>query len=157
MNIFICNKVYNRLSPSKDLLKMLIFMQNLSICNFSSVIFSVTSHSVSTKVIVKHWVQIFSDLNAPAFWRCTVYTFDFNTILEYYVSWQVQWKLRWVHKIAAHCNVCYLFINTSYLTESCIVFTLKMESVSENTIFGLKMMVKSGLENFILKSLHAGR
>lgn len=58
LNIFICNKVYNRLSPSKDLLKMLIFMQNLSICNFSLVIFSVTSHSVSTKVIVKHWFQI---------------------------------------------------------------------------------------------------
>ena len=37
------------------------------------------------------------------------------------------------------------------------VFTLKMESVSKNTIFGLKVMVKSGLEKFILKSLHAGR
>ena len=47
--------------------------------------------------------------------------------------------------------------NTSYLTESYIVFTLKMESVSKSTIFGLKMMVKSGLEKFILKSLHAGR
>ena len=48
-------------------------------------------------------------------------------------------------------------INTSYLTDSYIGFTLKMESVSKNTIFGLKMMVKSGLEKFILKSLHAGR
>ena len=45
----------------------------------------------------------------------------------------------------------------SYLTGSYIVFTLKMESVFKNTIFGLKMMVKSGLEKFILKSLHAGR
>ena len=35
--------------------------------------------------------------------------------------------------------------------------TLKMEFVSKNTIFGLKMMVKSGLQKFILKSLHAGR
>ena len=51
-------------------------------------------------------------------------------------------------------NTC---INMSYLTESYIVFTLKMESVSKNAIFGLKMMVKSGLEKFILKSLHAGR
>ena len=42
----------------------------------------------------------------------------------------------------------------SYLTDSYIVFTLKMESVFKNTIFGLKMMVKSGLENFIFKSLH---
>ena len=37
-------------------------------------------------------------------------------------------------------------LNTSYLTESYIAFTLKMESVTKNTIFGLKMMVKSGLE-----------
>ena len=48
-------------------------------------------------------------------------------------------------------------INTSYLTDSYIVFTLKMESVSKNTILGLKMMVKSGLEKNILKSLYAGR
>ena len=31
--------------------------------------------------------------------------------------------------------------NTSYLTDSYIGFTLKMESVTKNTIFGLKMMV----------------
>ena len=47
--------------------------------------------------------------------------------------------------------------NTSYLTDSYISFTLKMESVSKNTIFGLKMMVRSGVEKIILKSLHAGR
>jgi len=47
--------------------------------------------------------------------------------------------------------------NTSYLTDSYIGSTLKMESVSKNTLFGPKMMVKSGLEKFILKSLHAGR
>ena len=35
--------------------------------------------------------------------------------------------------------------NTSYLTDSYIVFTIKMESVSKNTIFGLEMMVKNGL------------
>ena len=46
--------------------------------------------------------------------------------------------------------------NTSYLTESYIVFTLKMESVSRNTIFDVKMMVKSGLEKVFLKFLHAG-
>jgi hypothetical protein len=49
-----------------------------------------------------------------------------------------------------------LSINTSYLTESYIAFTLKMESVSKNTIFGLKMMVKSGLEKIFSKFLHAG-
>ena len=48
-------------------------------------------------------------------------------------------------------------LNTSYLTDSYIGFTLKMESVTKNTIIGLKMMVKSGLEKFILKSLQAGR
>ena len=48
-------------------------------------------------------------------------------------------------------------INMSYLTDSYIVFTLKMESVFKNTIFSLKMMVKSGLEKFILKSFPAGR
>ena len=46
----------------------------------------------------------------------------------------------------------YEFFNMSYLT----VFTLKMESVSKNTIFGLKMMVKSDLEKIFLKILHAG-
>ena len=50
-------------------------------------------------------------------------------------------------------QVCFLgFSNTSYLTDSYIVFTLKIESVYKSTIFGLKMMVKSGLEKFILKS-----
>ena len=45
--------------------------------------------------------------------------------------------------------------NTSYLTDSYIGFTLKMESVTKNTIFCLKMIMKSSLEKFILKSLHA--
>ena len=44
----------------------------------------------------------------------------------------------------------------SYVTESYIVFTHKMESVSKNTIFSLKMMVKSGLEKIFLKFLHVG-
>ena len=59
------------------------------------------------------------------------------------------------HKVT---NVCHFLsaLNMSYLTDLYIVFTLKMESVYKNTIFGLKMMVKSGLEKFILKSLHAG-
>ena len=47
--------------------------------------------------------------------------------------------------------------NTSYLTDSYIGITLEMESVSKNTIFGLKRMVKSSLEKFVLKSLHVGR
>ena len=36
-----------------------------------------------------------------------------------------------------------------------IVYLLKMEYVLRNNIFGLKMMVKSGLEKIFLKFLHA--
>ena len=50
-----------------------------------------------------------------------------------------------------------LSLYTSYLTDSYIVFTLKMESVSKNTIFVLKMMVKSGLEKNIFEILSCGR
>ena len=42
--------------------------------------------------------------------------------------------------------------NTSYLTDSYIVFNLKMESVFKNTMFDLKM-VKSGLDKIFLKFL----
>ena len=35
-----------------------------------------------------------------------------------------------------------------------MVYVLKMEYVSEINIFGLKMMVKSGLEKIFLKSLY---
>ena len=47
-------------------------------------------------------------------------------------------------------------INTLYGCEANIVFTLKIESVPKNIIFGLKMMVKSGPEKIILKFLHVG-
>ena len=39
----------------------------------------------------------------------------------------------------------------SYLTDSYIVFTLKMKSASKITIFGLKVMVKSGLQTILLE------
>ena len=42
-----------------------------------------------------------------------------------------------------------VFFNTSYLTDSYIIFALKMESVSKNTIFGLKMIAKSDLEKLL--------
>jgi hypothetical protein len=45
---------------------------------------------------------------------------------------------------------------TVYLTDSYLIFTLNMASVSKNTSFGLKMMVKSGLQKIFLKFLHAG-
>ena len=42
-----------------------------------------------------------------------------------------------------------LSFNTSYLTDSCIVFTLKIESQPKNLIFSLKMMMTSGLDFFL--------
>jgi hypothetical protein len=45
---------------------------------------------------------------------------------------------------------CTAGLNTSYLTDSYIVFTLKMESVSKTTIYGLTIMVIC-----FLKFLHA--
>ena len=56
---------------------------------------------------------------------------------------QMHFHILWLHS---------LLLNTSYLIDSYIVFTLKMESASKNTIFGLKMMVKSGLKNLYWKN-----
>ena len=71
----------------------------------------------------------------------------------------IQWKDIFIH---THHNEVKKFLNEFLnffytFTDSYIGFTLKMESVTKNTIFGLKMMMKSGLEKIILKSLHAGR
>ena len=49
-----------------------------------------------------------------------------------------------------------ILFNTSYLTGSDIFFTLKLESVSKITTFGLQMTVESGLEKIFLKFLLAG-
>ena len=68
----------------------------------------------------------------------------------------MQKEARNVKDLCCVLHSCRLGINTSYLTDSYIGFTRKMESVSKNTIFGLKMMVKSGLEKIFLKFLHAG-
>ena len=46
-------------------------------------------------------------------------------------------------------------LNTSYMTDSYIVFILKMESVSKNIVFGLKLMVKIGPEKIFLKFFHS--
>ena len=48
-----------------------------------------------------------------------------------------------------------IVLNTLYLTNSYIIFILKMESVNKITIFGLKMMVESGLEKIFMKILDA--
>ena len=47
------------------------------------------------------------------------------------------------------------WINTQYMRNPDIIYVLKMEYVSKINIFGLKMMVKSGLEKIFLKTLHA--
>ena len=41
------------------------------------------------------------------------------------------------------------------MTNSTLGFPIKIEDVTESNIFGLKMMVKSGLEKTFLKFLHA--
>ena len=83
---------------------------------------------------------------------------------------KIQWNHSWIshvynlqvvyHGVLSNVwvllDLWYKSVNTSYLTDSYIIFTLKMESVSKATIFGLKMMVKSGLEKISLKFLHAG-
>ena len=52
-------------------------------------------------------------------------------------------------------NVKLQDINKQYMSYSAVIFTLKMES--KIVILGLKIVVKSVQEKFILKSLHAGR
>ena len=46
-------------------------------------------------------------------------------------------------------------INTQYMRNPDMVYVLKMKYVSKINIFGLNMMVKSGLEKIFLKFLHA--
>ena len=74
------------------------------------------------------------------------------------MNWVIQIVLNFVNIVLDFL----LTFKTSYLTDSYIVFTLKMESVSKNRNFGLKMMVKSGLgkifTNSVIKSIlpHGG-
>ena len=46
-------------------------------------------------------------------------------------------------------------VNTQYMRNPDMVYLLKMEYVPKINIFGLNMMVKSGLEKIFLKFLHA--
>ena len=58
----------------------------------------------------------------------------------------------------SHYSINYLVLRlkTQYGCCSTIVFTLKMESVSKITIFGVKLVVRIGLGKIFLKFLHAG-
>ena len=55
--------------------------------------------------------------------------------------------LLWENRIA--------YFNTQYMRNPDMVYILKMEYVSKINIFGLKKMVKSGLEKIFLKFLQA--
>jgi len=44
-----------------------------------------------------------------------------------------------------------MLINTQYMTNSTLVCPVKIENVTNNIIFGLKKIMKSGLEKVILK------
>ena len=47
------------------------------------------------------------------------------------------------------------FFETDVMTNSILVCPVKIEYVTKNNIFGLKMIVKSGQEKMFLKFLHA--
>jgi hypothetical protein len=64
-----------------------------------------------------------------------------NVPYPYEVNWQIGHR-KW-------------FLNTQYMRNPDMVYVLKMEYVPKINIFGLKMMVKSGLEKIFLKFLHA--
>ena len=46
-------------------------------------------------------------------------------------------------------------VDTQYMRNPTMVYLVKIEYVSKSTIFGLKMMVKRGLEKIFFKFLHA--
>jgi hypothetical protein len=84
-----------------------------------------------------------------------------NRLLDFFnfpglntVIFVISWPIGGV--ISKHLLDFSELLNMSYSTDSYIILTLKMESVYKNTIFGLKMSVKSGLEKIFLKFLHAG-
>ena len=120
--------------------------------------------SLSTKIKGKTSFEIVTEKCQNRFWRGRLPRFlncpprndlwreHFNVVLVVCHLCHLRYGVWRQFRVSTNRN-----INTSYLTDSYIGFTLKMESVSKNTIFGLKIMVKSGLEKFILKSLHAGR
>ena len=69
--------------------------------------------------------------------------------------WSTYWDNNFFHCLYSKIDQINA-LTRLYLTDSYIIFTLKMESVSRNTIFVLKMIVKSGLEKILLKFFHAG-
>ena len=80
-------------------------------------------------------------------------------IRHYFSSNQRPSNLKW---LVFHINLYIIFLcyhynnssqlnklNTQYATDSYLVYILKMEYASKINIFGLKMMLKSGLEKFV--------
>ena len=57
--------------------------------------------------------------------------------------------------IQSNLKTSYKSLNTQNMKNSNLVYVPKMEYVHKFNSFGLKMMVKSGLEKIILKFLHA--
>ena len=89
-------------------------------------------------------------LNQKSVWICLFLLWSNNGQCRYGSTCQCTRVVRIIILIFLIFEPSYFFIfNTSYLTDSYIIFTLKIESVSKITIFDLKMMVKSGLEKNI--------
>ena len=59
------------------------------------------------------------------------------------------------NEIQLYATEIHYDFNTQYMTNSTLACPVKIEYVTKNNIFGLKMMIKSGLEKNILKFLHA--
>ena len=127
---------------------------------------------ISTQIYNKYILQLCFDAFLCNHWIHFKFLLNFckkmhqNAVFVMDVIIFVKKKSFGIFKWIAH-SCLYLFIikftsvftvtdlNTSYLTDLHIVFTLKMESVYKNTIVGLKMKVKSGLEKIFLKFLYA--
>ena len=92
--------------------------------------------------------------------NCLKNSGDFLVKKKYFGTF-LSMRVWFLHTSYGALGPCYLlpplWLNTSYLTDSYVGFALKMESVSQITIFRLKMIVKSGLDKVILESLNPGR
>ena len=65
----------------------------------------------------------------------------------------VPYKIQTIIRLLGKFNLQPQILNTQYMRNPDMVYVLKMEYVSKINIFGLKMMVKSGLEKIFLKFL----
>ena len=82
---------------------------------------------------------------------CTVFFVSYIHISRRIKKRSYDTYIRYIRLIAYHVHADVLFsVIICYMRYSTISFTLKMEYVSKISIFGLNMMVQSGLEKIFL-------